>query len=155
MATWAEFESAAPELAAAGKKLVYQFGIGLGYLATVRKDGGPRVHPFCPVMADGGLYGLIIPSPKQDDLVRDGRYAFHTFPSADRDDEFYLTGTARRLDDRALEQHVREAFEATGGHSDSTESLFEFHIERAFLAAYQPRAEGWWPPAHTTWREPR
>jgi hypothetical protein len=48
MATWSEFEQADPTMAAAGRKLLYQFGIGLGYLATVRKDGGPRVHPICP-----------------------------------------------------------------------------------------------------------
>ena len=34
MATWAEFESAAPAIAAAGKTMLYQFGVGLAYLAT-------------------------------------------------------------------------------------------------------------------------
>ncbi len=60
-------------MAAAGKKLIYQFGPGLGFLATVRKDGGPRVHPFCPTICGDGIYGLIGPSPKRHDLLRDGR----------------------------------------------------------------------------------
>jgi hypothetical protein len=154
MASWAEFERGSREVAEAGRGLLYQFGIGLGYLATVRKDGGPRLHPFCPVIFEGGLYGLIAPSPKQRDLLRDGRYAVHSFPRPDRDDEFYITGTARHLDDSELEEKVRTAFEATGGHSDASEALFEFDIERAMLATYKPRAEpDTWPPKYTVWRD--
>ena len=42
MATWAQFETSAPEMAVEGRKLFYQFGPGLGFLATVRPDGGPN-----------------------------------------------------------------------------------------------------------------
>jgi hypothetical protein len=48
MAHWKEFEAAAPEIAAAGKRLLYQRGVGLAFLATLRKDGAPRLHPICP-----------------------------------------------------------------------------------------------------------
>src|ERR1700675_3724728 len=99
MAAWKEFEDASSTIAASGRKLLYQFGIGLGYLATVRKDGGPRVHPVCPILTDGGLYTLIGTSPKQRDLRRDGRYALHAFPAKDVDDEFYVTGRALHRDD--------------------------------------------------------
>ena len=34
-----KFETHAPEIAEAGRKLLYQFGVGLAFLATVRKDG--------------------------------------------------------------------------------------------------------------------
>ena len=44
MLTWAEFAHARPDLAEAGRRLLYQFGVGLGFLATVRADGGPRLH---------------------------------------------------------------------------------------------------------------
>ena len=44
MATWAALEAAAPELAAEGRRLFYQFGVGSGFLVTIRKDGGPRLH---------------------------------------------------------------------------------------------------------------
>ena len=54
--------------------LLYQFGVGLAFLATVRRDGGPRVHPMCPLIHQGGLYGFFVPGPKQADLHRDGRY---------------------------------------------------------------------------------
>ena len=42
MATWAEFDAAAPQLASKGRALLYQYGPPLGYLATVRPDGGPQ-----------------------------------------------------------------------------------------------------------------
>ncbi len=61
MATWAELERNAPALADAGRKLIYQFGqMGLTFLATVRKDGGPRLHPICITIVDGGLYAFIL-----------------------------------------------------------------------------------------------
>jgi hypothetical protein len=37
MATWSEFENDAPDLAEAGKKLLYQFGVGLGFLARCER----------------------------------------------------------------------------------------------------------------------
>jgi hypothetical protein len=47
MATWSEFSRSAPEIAELGRKQLLQFGLGLAFLATVRKDGGPRLHPVC------------------------------------------------------------------------------------------------------------
>lgn len=155
MASWTEFETAAPELAGKGRKLLYQFGVGLGYLATVRRDGGPRVHPFCPILHESGLYGLIGHSPKQRDLARDGRYAIHSFPSPERDDEFYLTGHARPRTDAALAAAVRRTMTATGATSSGDEALFEFDIERVLLAEYKPRGEpDNWPPRYTKWFDP-
>jgi len=156
MATWSEFEQATPEMAEAGRKLLYQFTVPLGYLATVRKDGGPRVHPICPIVTEGRLYALIlITSPKQRDLVRDGRYAVHTFPAMDRDDEFYVTGRAIVRDDLDLEERVRASFVATGGHSSGGERLFELDIEHALLATYKKRGEpNAFPPKYTKWHAP-
>lgn len=155
MATWSEFERGNPTLAAAGRKLIYQHGVGLGYLATVRKDGGPRVHPFCPIQFAAGLYGLIGPSPKRQDLLRDRRFALHSFPLVDRDDEFYLTGRVWHRQDCVLTEQVRAAFCATGGMSSEDEWLFEFDIEHAMLATYKKRGEpNNWPPIYTKWHAP-
>jgi hypothetical protein len=63
MATWAEFEGAEPEMAAAGWRLLSQPGFGFGYLATVRRDGEPRIHPINPVRAAGHPVAFIVPSP--------------------------------------------------------------------------------------------
>ena len=153
MASWAAFEGLEPELAGRGREILYHFGVALGYLATIRRDGGPRVHPFCPILHDRGLYGLIGPSPKQRDLIRDARCAIHSFPLPDRDDEFFLTCRAFPRTDLDLEQRVRRTYLETGGGSDGIEQLFEFDIEVALLATYKTRGEpNNWPPVYRKWR---
>lgn len=151
MARWQEFEQQAPEIAAGGRALIYQHGIGLGYLATVRKDGGPRIHPFCPIIAAGGLYGLIGPSPKRHDLRRDPRAAIHAFPAEAVDDEFFLQVLAMPIDVAAVRQAVVETYRATGGNTSNDELLFEFDIERALLATYEKRPS--WPPLYRKWAD--
>src|SRR5262245_628636 len=108
MSSWAEFEQGAAGLAAAGRRLLYQHGPGLGYLATVRGDGAPRIHPVCPHIAEGRLWVFVgHASPKRFDLRRDPRYALHAFPCPDVDDEFCVAGTALPLSDDALEARIR------------------------------------------------
>ena len=149
MATWAEFEQAEPEMASAGQVLLCQHGPGLGYLATVRKDGGPRVHPCCPIIDDGSLWLFVLSeSPKGKDLLRDGRYALHTFPKPDLDDEFYVTGTVTVVDDDSTRTRVAAATIANVG--DSEETLFHLDLERAMLATYAYRPQ--WPPTYRIWR---
>ena len=157
MATWGELQAARPELAEAAGGLLYQFaGIGLGFLATVRKDGGPRVHPMCPMLTDDGLYALITPSPKCQDLVRDRRYALHGFPPADNEDAVYLTGTATLVDDAAtcrtlLEQFVAErsgiGMTLESLHPDQT--VFAFDIEMCMVT--RTTGHGDPDPTHTIW----
>ncbi len=91
-----------PEMAAQGARLIHIHGVGLGYLATVRKDGGPRLHPMCPLLVDGRLWTMIGPhGPKYADLRRDGRYAMHALSPKDVDDEFLVMVEPRRpLTDR-------------------------------------------------------
>ena len=121
MARWSDFATAEPEMAKDGRDLFYRVGIGLGYLATVRKDGGPRVHPFCPVVAGDGIYGFILnASAKKLDLDRGGRYAVHSFPAEEVDDEFYITGTARVVTDEAEYATAKASYEASGGKTDGT-----------------------------------
>ena len=109
MITWTDFNQQQPALADAGRRQFYQFGIGLAFLATVRPDGAPRVHPVCPVISDAGLHLLIVAGPKQQDLRRDGRYALHSeaCPPPRQDDGFALAGRASEVTDAALRQVVR------------------------------------------------
>src|SRR5215510_11382529 len=101
MVTWRELAAAAPDLADIGRSLLFQFKVGLAFLATVRRDGAPRLHPVCPVLSNGRLFVLITPtSPKRDDLLRDGRYALQSFPQPKPgSDEFYIGGSAALVDD--------------------------------------------------------
>jgi Pyridoxamine 5'-phosphate oxidase len=155
MATWGEFAAAMPEMAAAGSALLYQYGPGLAYLATVRPDGSPRLHPICPVIVDGGLYAFIGDSPKRRDLLRDGRYALHTFPKRDGDDEFYVSGRVVRVEDSALVAKVDAFYRGQGTTHGDDDLPVEFLIERAMHAAYKAQGAAGWPPTYTRWRAPK
>ena len=48
--SWLRLAEEARDIAGAGARLLRE-GQGIAYLATVRKDGGPRVHPVVPVLA--------------------------------------------------------------------------------------------------------
>ena len=151
MATWNEFETDAPDIAAAGRQMLYQFGVGLAFLATLRKDGAPRLHPVCPTIVDGRLYALIGPSPKRGDLKRDGRYALHTFPPVDVDDEFLVMGRAAFIEDKAIEEKVRNDCVSRGMTSSGDDLPFEFRIESVMHAKY-PGGHGTWPPKYSIWK---
>ncbi|MGH7923922.1 MAG: hypothetical protein ACREQH_04935 [Candidatus Binatus sp.] len=151
MATWLEFENDAPDIAEAGRRLLYQFKVGLAFLATLRKDGAPRLHPICPTIVDGHLYGLIGPSPKRADLRRDGRYALHTFPPVDVDDEFLVMGRATVIDDKAIEEKVRNDCVSRGMTTTGDDLPFEFRIESVMHAKY-PGGHGTWPPKYSIWK---
>lgn len=157
MARWVDLERGAPEIAETGRKLLYQHGPGLAYLATVRRDSGLRLHPFCPVVTAGGIYGLISSkSPKHEDLLRDGRYALHAFPLQDRDDEFMLAGTARAVTETSEIAAVSKAYHEAGATSSGNETTFELLIDRALLSLYNPRDSGLplWPPKYLKWPGP-
>ena len=152
MARWQDFEARASEIATLGRERLFQFGPGLAYLATVRADGGPRVHPVCPNIVRGGLLVLVGPSPKRRDLQRDARFALHSFPLPDRDDEFYLTGRAERREDASLAAEMLAAQKELGVTSSGDEHLFELLIERALYSRYKPRGEpDNWPPEYLKW----
>ncbi len=135
MLTWTQFEGQEPTLAAVGRAQFYQHNIGLGFLATVRRDGGPRVHPVCPVISPAGLHVLILPGPKRGDLRRDGRYSLHTemFPPPREDDGFAVTGRAREETDRATwtvvrDQVIKDFGELWPNYDDLT--LFELNVAK-------------------------
>ena len=157
MMTWTEFARQQPALAAAARGQFYQHGLGLGFLATVRADGGPRVHPVCPVISDAGLHVLVMAGPKQADLRRDGRYSLHseTCPPPCEDDGFAITGDARLVTDAAVRQIVRDQVladrngNAWPGIDD--DALFELGIERCLLTLTQ--AQDAFSQGPTIWKE--
>ena len=129
MATWAEFEAAEPEIAALGRSMLVPFKIA--YLATVRRDGAPRVHPVSPFVIAGRLFVATPPaSPKARDQMRDGRYVIHALPGED-DAEFRIRGRCRLVTDRASKELVREQ----GPHFvKGDDCIFEYDIEEAATA---------------------
>jgi hypothetical protein len=155
MVTWAELAAGRPDLAEAGARLLYQHGVGLGFLATTRADGGPRMHPMCPILTSESVFAFIVPSPKQQDLRRDGRYAMHSFPCPENEDAFYVTGTARLVEDRAIRealgrQFVEERSRFPVPPPTDQDALFEFAVEGCLLT--RTTGHGDPTPVHTVWR---
>ena len=156
MASWGELGRARPDLSEGGTSLLYQHGVGLAFLATVRPSGGPRLHPVCPLLADDAMYGFIIPSPKQQDLLRDGRYALHSFPTPNNEDAFYLTGQAHAIEggdlrDRLGRQFVEERAQFHVPTPAGTDILFVFDIDSCLLT--RTSGFGDQDPQHLVWRD--
>src|SRR5688572_4063986 len=100
--SWKSLEDQQPELAAFGAERLHG---KVAYLATVRKDGSPRVHPTTPIIGEGHLFIFMEPtSPKGYDLRRDQRYALHCSVSdnSGTSGEFIATGRARLIDNPEL-----------------------------------------------------
>jgi pyridoxamine 5'-phosphate oxidase-like protein len=148
VATWAEFEAAAPDVAAAGRRLLYRDGRGQAMLATVRgAEEPPRMNPITLAIVNGGVFAFILESPKLGDLERDGRYALHSHHDPAAPSEFAVRGRARLVADAA----VRAAAAAEWDFEvDDTYRLFEFSIESALLGE-RPTADDW-PPKYSSWR---
>lgn len=155
MKPWPEFAVLQPELAEAGQTLLYRVGVGLGFLATTRADGGPRVHPMCPLLHDTGLFAFIIPSPKQGDLRRDGRYALHSFPREDNEDAFSCTGKVRLVQDAGRRSDLSAVFVAERMQlavpaPAEEDDLFEFLVGSCLLT--RTTGHGDTNPVHRVWR---
>jgi hypothetical protein len=155
--SWGELEAAEPALAAAGRSLLYQFGVGLAFLATVRRDGAPRLHPVCPLFHDAAMFAFSVPGPKQDDLRRDGRYALHSFPCPDSEDAFSCSGRAELVTGDALRHPLAKLFAAERADLGvpvpaAADRLFRFRLDRALLT--RTTGHGDPAPRHTVWRRP-
>jgi hypothetical protein len=152
MASWSDLVKGVPEIAELGEKRLFQFGPGLAFLATVRADGAPRLHPVCVNLVDDDLHLLIIRSPKRQDLLRDGRFALHSFPAPDTDDEFNLAGRVNQVTDPDLVHRIEQAQIARGATTAGDELGFTLDIERALYSRYKARGEpDAFPPEYLKW----
>ncbi len=130
---WSILESQAPEIAAFAKERIQN---KVAYLATIRKDGSPRVHPFTPIIGEGHFFVFMEPtSPKGYDLQRDGRFAVHcsVTDTSGKSGEVILTGKARFIEDRELRAL---AVRICPYKPAERYILFEFELESATTTEY-------------------
>ena len=147
MVTWGTFADEQPELAAFGAE---RLTVAAAYIATVRANGIPRVHPIAPFIGGGELLVFMEPtSPKGRDL-REGRpYALHTgvpdtFGSGG---EFFVSGQGVLIEDTAR----RDIAAAAAAYApEDRYILFALTVREARCNGY-----GDVPlPAVTRWRAP-
>lgn len=147
--SWATAVAAAPDLAA---QVQGRFAAtGLGYLATLRTDGSPRISGLEPLFADGQLWlGMMPDSRKADDLRREPRFALHA-ANADKDvpdGDAKLAGRAVPVTNDVEIDAFRAAFEHATGQAPPDGPLVLFRAEVDELT--YTRVEGneliveWW-----------
>ncbi|HEU5268812.1 MAG TPA: pyridoxamine 5'-phosphate oxidase family protein [Jatrophihabitans sp.] len=107
---WSDLLQSQPELAELGRRKLLDPGVAL--VATIRRDGSPRlsaVEPF--VLAGELLLSMLLGSTKAADLLRDPRLLVHSvITSRDGGDgEFKLRGTARAQTDPDIQRRYSEA----------------------------------------------
>jgi hypothetical protein len=145
--TWGAVAAAAPDLAAFAAD---RLRAAPAYLATVRADGIPRVHPVTPVVTADRLYVFMEPSsPKGADLRERGAFALHNGvpDSAGTGGEVTITGTGRPSDDPA---ERAAAVDASTYEPADRYVLFELRPRDVRIRAYGDVTL----PGTTRWRAP-
>ncbi len=141
--SWKTLESQSPEIAAFAKSRLHN---KVAYLATVRKDGSPRVHPFTPIIGEGHFFIFMEPtSPKGHDLRRDDRFAVHcsVTDTSGGSGECIVTGRAKFIEDTELRAL---AVSISPYQPAERYILFEFDIESVLMTEYidgQPVRTNW------------
>lgn len=129
MATWAEFAAEQPDMAAFVESRFAADRHAL--IATLRRDGSPRISGVEPDFSRGELWAGMMPdSLKSRDLRRDPRFALHcmtTTAAMTEAGDAKISGTAEfwvRKD-----EYLKDLFERTGWQPRAEElDLFRFDV---------------------------
>jgi Pyridoxamine 5'-phosphate oxidase len=121
MASWSEIEAAAPELAARARAIFDAHRHKV--LATLRRDGSPRISGIEATFIDGELWlGMMPGSRKALDLRHDPRLALHSASVDPPDDpsawagDAKLSGRAVEVEDPELLRKLGAGDEGDGAH---------------------------------------
>ena len=131
--SWKALKLGSPELSEYGEG---RFTSQVAYLATIKKDGSPRLHPVTPIIGEERLFIFMEPtSPKGHDLRRDGRYALHCSVGNDSGlgEEFLVTGVAAFVED---DQSRSVAARSASYEIADQYILFELGVDTAFSTVY-------------------
>lgn len=146
MATWSEFSADSPEMASFGKQRLER---RIAYLATIRPDGSPRVHPVSPFIDKDHLFVYMEPtSPKGNDLRRDARYAMHSAveDNSGGQGEFLIRGRAVEITDTESRKEAFEQARNMGYSPQERHILFELRIAEVLATVYEgdrPKRTRW------------
>jgi hypothetical protein len=151
---WSDIEDAEPRLAGLGREKL--LGPGVVLVATIRRDGTPRISPVEPYLLDGDLLlSMLWQSTKARDLLRDPRVLVHSVITGrdGAEGEFKLRGTVRVEHDTAVQRRYAAAVAADLGWSPEVGRfhLFAVDIDQVTFVRYDPGGSGdqqvaMWPP---------
>ena len=135
-----------PDLASFGKQRLEG---RIAYLAKVRPDGSPGVHPVSPFLSSNDLFVYMEPtSPKVLDMRRDARYAMHCGVEDDSggQGEFFVRGRAVEAGDTKTRGEAFQEARIMGYSPQERHVLFELRIEEAMATVYEnghPKRSKW------------
>ena len=148
MASWNDITASAPEFANAARAIFDAHRHKI--LATLRKDGSPRLSGIETSFVDGDLWlGMMEGSRKALDLRRDARLALHSASVDPPEDPTLWTGDAK-LAGRAGEITDPARIEAVSGEPGYQGQLFRVDVQEVVLTRVGD------PPDHLViefWRE--
>jgi len=146
MPSWTDFEAAAPELAAAVRARLDAHTHKT--LATLRRDGSPRISGTEAQFVDGELWiGSMWRARKALDLQRDPRFALHSGSDdpPDWSGDAKLAGFAEEITDPERVRQINGAA-AAGGPSH----LFRLDVREASMVELDESGKAivirWWTP---------
>jgi hypothetical protein len=151
---WSELERAQPGLAGLGQERLLAPGVVL--VATIRRDGTPRLSPVEPFVMDGDVWlSMLWRSTKAADLLRDPRILVHSVVTG-RDGgegEFKIRGTARAEHDPDVQRRYADAVTAGLGWTPTPDRfhLFAVSVDDVTFIRYDDATGdqhvAMWPPA--------
>ena len=128
---WTEFVERQPRLAEIAHARLIEPGVVL--VATIRRDGTPRLSPVEPYVLDGDLWlAMLWGSLKAADLARDPRILVHGIVTDrnGRDGELKLRGLVEAVDDAETQRRYADAVGADlGWHPE----VGRFHLFRVAI----------------------
>jgi hypothetical protein len=138
MPTWTEFEAAAPALAAAVRERLDAHTHKT--IATIRRDGSPRISGTETTFRDGELWiGSMWQAQKAKDLQRDPRFALHS--GSDEPDDWKgdakLSGVIEEITD---EERVRDLNGEAAANGPS--HLFRLDVDEVSLVRLNDARNG-------------
>jgi small GTP-binding protein len=151
---WSEMQNGQPRLAALGRQRLLEPGVVL--VATIRRDGTPRISPVEPFVLDGSLWlSMLWQSTKAADLLRDPRMLVHSVVTGPHSDEgeFKIRGTASAEQDPAVQRRYADAVAARLDWSPEPGRfhLFAVSISEVTFIGYDDATGdqhvAMWPPA--------
>ena len=149
MAYWSEVVLASPELARVVQARFEAHGLGL--LATLRRDGSPRISGIEPLFAMHELWlGMMPESRKALDLLRDGRFALHsaTIDKQVTDGDARIAGVAVAMEREEDFARFREAFAAHAGYPPPDGPFQLFRADVREISTIRPAGDhldiDWW-----------
>ncbi len=151
MTSWSSFSAEAPELA--GLVRARFEATGLAFVATLKRDGSPRISGIEPIIDGGELWlGMMDGSRKAADMARDPRLALHA-ASVDKEvrgGDAKLGGRAVPASDDEFERYAAASAARSGGVPPGRFPLFRMDLTEASLLRLGPSGDHllieWWRP---------